>query len=462
MNRAIFFSINLTLILMFSAFFFTYANINISLENSSILSLVLIFLYAIILANSFTRDTISLDVIYWFFNYVFFGLGSYIMHQSGLWRYEVEADMYIITLFVIFFSNLIYGITYTYVYNRRIKKDDHYMQNGVISIPRLRGFIIILSIIILILFLHKGDFSGNLVRAIFEARFSPLSSMLSVIFQVTLMTLLYFSILNSKNRKTRGELVSTLIVFVLVLLLVNPFSMNRTYAFAMYFPLLIIFLTPSIRKSSIYIVILFFGILASFLQDMARNYLASEKGWIDIDSVLLNNYFYSGSFDAFESVIHSISYVYENGIVFGYQFFGALFFWIPRSIWSGKPTGSGDYISYNYLSNYNDISYGNISFPYYAEFYLNFGIIGVFVSAIILGSILARVDCNFLKLRLIVLDKSYNQKGYFTYNHVFLLYLPGVLLIMLRGDMFTAFSTLFGVFISFYIANKIIRLRIKL
>ena len=69
----------------------------------------------------------------------------------------------------------------------------------------------------------------------------------------------------------------------------------------------------------------------------------------------------------------------------GLQLIASLLFWVPRSMWLDKPTGSGDMMSYEFLIRFHEVYYGNISFPIQAEAYLNFSIFGLLVGAVLLS-----------------------------------------------------------------------------
>lgn len=88
----------------------------------------------------------------------------------------------------------------------------------------------------------------------------------------------------------------------------------------------------------------------------------------------------SPDYDAFQQVINSVVTVQEVGNTYGSQILSAIFFWIPRSIWSEKSYSSGQYIgeSLNY-------SFTNLSSPLVSEMYLDFGIIGVVLLSSLLG-----------------------------------------------------------------------------
>jgi len=137
----------------------------------------------------------------------------------------------------------------------------------------------------------------------------------------------------------------------------------------------------------------------------------------------------------------SINYVQANGVTYGRQLLGVFLFWVPRSIWFNKPVGSGAFVAKNMLmTNYN-MWFTNISMPFPGEGYINFGLLGVFLFALIL-SIVSKMTDEFYKyndLRLIV-------SLYVSFHMVF----------MLRGDLMTSFAYLVGVLLAIFVTPVIL------
>lgn len=92
--------------------------------------------------------------------------------------------------------------------------------------------------------------------------------------------------------------------------------------------------------------------------------------------------FSTGHFDAFIQIVNSVRYVGDEGVDFGRQLFGAVFYWVPRSAWPGKPTGTG-HLLHEYLGH----PFTNVSGPAIAEAYVAIGVVGVLLMGIVLGVI---------------------------------------------------------------------------
>jgi hypothetical protein len=77
-------------------------------------------------------------------------------------------------------------------------------------------------------------------------------------------------------------------------------------------------------------------------------------------------------------------------ITYGYQLLGVLLFFVPRSLWASKPIGSGYLIAHE-----NDYYFDNLSMNFLGEGYINFGIIGVGLFAMLIGYINAKLDRKY-------------------------------------------------------------------
>jgi hypothetical protein len=75
-----------------------------------------------------------------------------------------------------------------------------------------------------------------------------------------------------------------------------------------------------------------------------------------INNGVLSEGFMSLNYDAFINIGVAMEVVQENGFSYGYQLLSALLFFVPRTIWPGKPESSGlvlgDYLIENYNFNF--------------------------------------------------------------------------------------------------------------
>lgn len=151
--------------------------------------------------------------------------------------------------------------------------------------------------------------------------------------------------------------------------------------------------------------------------------------------------FNSGDYDAFSMIVHTLRYIVEGpGISFGRQIFGSLLFFIPRSIWPGKPIGSGHVVMQNY-----GFSFTNVSSPLQAEALINFGILGITIFGIATAALALRLDTMFWvrgnrksedALRVKLIDLLYP-------------YWLGFVFFICRGDLLSSFAYTVGFSLAF-------------
>ena len=96
-----------------------------------------------------------------------------------------------------------------------------------------------------------------------------------------------------------------------------------------------------------------------------------------------------GDYDSFGQLNNTIWYVETCGLAFGNQLTGALLFWVPRSLWEGKPVDTGIL-----LAEAKGYDFSNLSAPLPAELYINFSWAGVVVGMTILGYLIRRWDSS--------------------------------------------------------------------
>ena len=149
--------------------------------------------------------------------------------------------------------------------------------------------------------------------------------------------------------------------------------------------------------------------------------------------------FESLHYDAFSNILATLEYVEINGIAFGYQLLGVILFFIPRSIWVSKPTSTGELIG-EYLMNTTPRDYSNLSNAIVSEGYINLGVFGVVLFAIILAYFIVK----FISW---MISKNYFKEFIAFYFALHLLFL-------LRGDLTNGVSYFVGPLLSIYFVPK--------
>jgi hypothetical protein len=148
------------------------------------------------------------------------------------------------------------------------------------------------------------------------------------------------------------------------------------------------------------------------------------------------DFLYHGHFDSFQSFARALD---VDIITWGYQLLGNILFFVPRSLWPGKPIGSGAF-----LANETQLEYSNISMNYLAEGYINFGIFGSFIFIAFAGWFLSRLDCR----------ARFGWIGLSGTERVFYLLAIGLVFFVMRGDLLSSISYIFGHLFSIVAINR--------
>ena len=191
--------------------------------------------------------------------------------------------------------------------------------------------------------------------------------------------------------------------------------------------------------------ILFFPLLSSLTHIDASFYEIITKPQLVNKYLIENggilNVFNTLHYDAFANIMATIEYVAKFGYSYGYQLLSALLFFIPRSIWTSKPFSTGQVVG-DYLIEEHNFEFNNLSNPLVSEGYINFGIIGVLIMAIVLSYFIVK------------LLKWLNSTD--SLKEIIAFYFAIHLMFLLRGDFTNGFAYFIGTFIGVYLIPKAI------
>ncbi|MDP9027476.1 MAG: hypothetical protein M3N46_07945, partial [Actinomycetota bacterium] len=190
-------------------------------------------------------------------------------------------------------------------------------------------------------------------------------------------------------RRDRFRARATAIVAALVeLTYVNPISSAR-YVFGTVWGS---YLAPlNLFRTRVSTAMTMLGVVAAFilLFPIADAFRATTSNVTITRAGFFEEYEVNGDYDSFGQVSNAIRVVSEGGLTWGRQFLGVLLFFVPRTIWSSKPTDTGIL-----LAERRGYSFSNLSAPLWAEGYINFGVVGVVVLFFFVGLLVQRLDAQ--------------------------------------------------------------------
>lgn len=208
-----------------------------------------------------------------------------------------------------------------------------------------------------------------------------------------------------------------------LLMCVNPISSAR-YAFGTVFLALIgaFGAYATVKRFRVVTLAAVFGMVYLFpIADMFRRSIdPSAKSQNPLQSML------SGDFDSFSQITNTIDYVGAHGISWGNQMLGVLLFWVPRSMWPGKPLDTGVIVA-----QWKMYGFSNLSSPLWGEFFINGGWALVVVGMFAFGILIGRLDRSS--------ERVLATTGW---PSVMACILPFYLLIVLRGSLLQSMASL--------------------
>jgi hypothetical protein len=266
----------------------------------------------------------------------------------------------------------------------------------------------------------------------------------------------YFRGCSKKNIINIVTIASVFLVFGLILLwFKNPLVEKRNALGPMYISILFL-LVPRLFNTNIKtLFFLFFTMIVAFpLSAILTHSEASFQEILENPSVLLDHMkgggiasaFNTLNYDAFSNIIATMDYVQQYGFSLGNQLLSAYLFFVPRGFWEDKPISTGQLVGEHLIDNY-EFTYSNLSNPLVSEGYINFGVFGVIVGAVLLSFVITRAIA-WLK------SDDYLKK-------IMAFYLAIHLIFLLRGDFTNGFSYYIGALAGVIVIPKLIELMLK-
>lgn len=224
-------------------------------------------------------------------------------------------------------------------------------------------------------------------------------------------------------------------LFIMALLTEFPLGVARNSAAIYWLPVMIIIFERLLKKNRVmWMMIVGLFIVFPALDITRYKDIKTEENQIGMSYLNTMNY------DASQLFMAAIK---TEEITYGNQLVGTLFFFIPRSAWTDKPTGSG-----HYITEKNNAVFNNVSMPFFAEGYMNFGWGGMLLFTVALSFLTAKIDTSFWKAKR-GKTRSY-RAGYY-------LFLLGSIIFIMRGDLMSSYAYTVGTIGSYFLTYIIVK-----
>jgi hypothetical protein len=298
----------------------------------------------------------------------------------------------------------------------------------------------------------------DITRSIYIVKEEPVSSLLikrKVLFLIPLggiaITYIY---LKQINKLTTNTLVAFFILVALIGILLffkNPLTEKRNALGPIYITLIYLFRPNWLNSNSKFFLFMFSSMVVIFpIMSTFTHIDASLKEMVVNPKLIVDSFIRFGGittafstlhYDAYANIMATVDYVNVNGLSYGYQLLSALLFFVPRSLWTSKPTSSGELIG-NYLIDKYDFGFNNLSNPIVSEGYIDFGLFGLIAMAIVLAYFIIKL-------------MSWLQRAD-PLKRCIAFYFAVHLMFLLRGDLTSGFSYYIGTFIGVYTIPKLV------
>lgn len=320
------------------------------------------------------------------------------------------------------------------------------------SISRLQDKITIKTIIFLIIpcFYILASYNFDIIALQFRGMGEEIETVFifELFFIKPLIFNIFFFYLLTIKFNSKNKWIKIILFFLALLFFVNPLSVARFLSFCLFVPLLYLMREYKIKNNYLFINIVFFGLVFIFpILDIFRWFTLADN--FDISKNFNLDYYFSGHFDAFQNFARVVDLDIHT---YGKQILGAVFFFIPRSLWVTKPVGSGFL-----LAKQAGLYFDNISMPLVSELYLDFSYFGVFIGILLLGLIYRQIDDkidvikNMNSLSVIIKMIAYTEFCCLQFY-------------LLRGNLLGAFAfsssimlSVFVVYLYYFITNNLFK-----
>lgn len=418
----------------FLLFFFLILafSLSLKLDNVGLTFVINLFFTIFFIALSLQR-IINVLLFFYIFNLIFMVFVPWIHYSMNttIWaKVPFSSEEYFFTNIIIFFINVVVFTVYCFsskAFEITFSKD---------IIKKEPSFLISVLLCVFCFLMVCYSLNFNLLRIFFRGiadddfeylQLNPFFTILNYLARF-LPAFIFLRFISSQST------LKKLILFSFVILCAFPTSIPRFMVAFIYLPIFLAYFKN--MKRPIYITcIMFFSLFIVFPFLNQFRYFSTDTNLTFIPD---KNFFIQGHFDAYQNFMDVLRFDF---ITYGHQLLGVIFFFIPRIFWKDKAVGSGYQLAEN-----NGYFFSNISMPFVAEGFVNFGYLGILFFSILLAVIMKILDVSYLT-RFNIKDNNYLiYKGAFFCASFFF---------MFRGDLMSSFSSMLAGIIALYIAGKI-------
>lgn len=435
--------------------------VSFMVNNLSILGITLFHLYT-------EKEYSPFISVYIVFSFLFFIVAPIIQinviggrNDTFVTNFPYREYQVITTSYLISFFNVLFFMGYLLFKKTRALRS--LKTENYDCIQRLPAVILVLLVITLICFVASWGFVQEEISRPSWARSSASVSELLLWKKVFFLVpfagiILCVQYLKSPNKHINNVIFMGLVLVVFLGFLLwfkNPLTEKRNALGPIYIGLIFLFLPRLLNSNAKTLFFMFFSMVVVFpLSAIITHTSATMREILIKPRILLDQFegegigevFNTLHYDAFANIGATLDYISYEGYTYGNQLLGAFFFFVPRGIWEDKPISTGQLVGEHLIDRY-EFTYSNLSNPMVSEGYVNFGIFGIVLLALLLAG-------SIVYLKSWLQSKNYLKKmmGFYFAIH---------LLFFLRGDFTNGYSYYIGTLIGVLILPRCIDYFVK-
>lgn len=184
-------------------------------------------------------------------------------------------------------------------------------------------------------------------------------------------------------RKTLGSIVIVFVSLLLLLILQNPFNTPRFFLVATWFPVVLAVLHGRVRSTIFYVSTI--GAVLFIFPLLSISTRLGFEGYLNLPSATSSTWTMELPYiDAFDTMVAAVRYMEHHSLAYGAKAVAIVLFFVPRAIWPDKPIVGGLDIGGG-LYEGGFAGTPNLSFFVAGDFWMDMGLPGVVLGALILG-----------------------------------------------------------------------------
>lgn len=344
------------------------------------------------------KRSYSLYKMHWYFIVVFMGIAPIVQLTTGYypWNYLYSITTSIRVSCIVLLWCILYLIAYQLFnasqYRKVVKRR---VRVTVDDFPE--WYLIAIPIAVVLLKLACNGSNSVLQAGVLPDEIKADSVLPATLDRaLTAVPAFCLVIMRLKYQSTSKMPVIPLVLLVLLtLFVVNPLTSSRYQLGAVLIGLFVVLVPSAVKDRRFdFLVVLALFVVFPVMTDWAR---VNDEGFSFenltdmIDGFSLTSGFTWVDFDAYSLAARTIDYVDRYGVTGGHQLASTLLFFIPDSIWEDKGQMTSDLL----VEALTPGGQTNLSTPLMAEGYIDFGVIGVILFAIVAALLSSRADFTY-------------------------------------------------------------------